>query len=266
MKKLALCLVTVAVIGACSGSDDPGTAEPTPAPGPGVPNPAVQGVWTFRSGHGPSGPVEPAAGGDITLEVDGDEIRGSAGCNTFGGGVVIDGDTFDPGGLAVSEIGCPEPLVEPENRYLEALEAVETSAVTGKTLTLTGPDAELVFRRVPPVDPEPLTGTEWMLESLVEGPALEATVSSAKPATLLLNEDKSFEGTTGCRPFTGTWEVSGDVVDVTQLLLEGGCTGALRQDTHVATVLGGAFRVEIEGDELTLTAEAGGLALVYRKR
>lgn len=265
MKKLALCLVAVA-FAACSGSGDPEPGEQTQAPGPGVPNPAVQGVWSFEEGHAPSGPIEPAPGGDITLEVDGDEIRGSAGCNTFGAGVVIDGDEFDPGGLAVTEIGCPKPLVEPETRYLEALEVVDTSEVAGKTLTLTGPDAELTFRKVPPVDPEPLTGTEWMLESLVEGPALDSTVSSARPATLLLNDDKSFEGTTGCRPFTGTWEISGDVVDVTQLLLEGGCPRGLKQDAHVATVLGGAFRVEVDGDELTLTAEAGGLALVYRKR
>lgn len=262
MKKLALCLIAVALV-SCSESATPdrGTARDA---GPLVLNPRVQGVWILEEGDGPSGAVEPVPGNDITLEVDGDAVRGSAGCNTYGGGVVIDGDSFDTGGLAVTEIGCPGNLVGPETRYLEALEAVETAAVEGKTLTLTGPDTELVFRRVPPVDPEPLTGTVWVLEGLVEGPALGSPASTATPARLLLKDDKTFEGTTGCRSFTGAWTVSGDVVEVTQLVFEGGCDRARAQDVHVGSVLGSGFRALVDGRELTLTAESGGLALVYR--
>lgn len=262
MKKLALCLVAVA-LAACADSAAP-DAEPDRDTGPRAPNPRVQGVWILEEGEGPSGAVEPVPGNDITLEVDGVEVRGSAGCNTYGGGVVIDGDGFDPGGLVLTEIGCRAAIVEPETRYVEALEAVETAAVDGNTLTLTGPGTELVFRRVPPVDPEPLTGTVWVLAGLVEGPALQSPVSSAAPARLLLKDDKTFEGTTGCRSFTGVWTISGDVVEVTQLVLRGGCERARAQDVHVSAVLGNGFRAEVDGGELTLTAESGGLALVYR--
>jgi heat shock protein HslJ len=263
MKNLALCLVAVA-LAACTDSAAPG---PDPGGGgPVVPNPRVHGVWILEEGEGPSGPVEPVAGNDITLEVDGAEVRGSAGCNTYGGGVVIDSDLFDVGSLVVTEIGCPDDVVEPETRYVEALEAVENAAVEGPILTLDGPDAELEFRRVPPVDPEPRTETAWVLEGLVEGRALEAPVSAAEPARLLLKDDETFEGTTGCRSFTGEWTISGDVVEVTRLVLEGGCDRARAQDVHVAAVLGAGFRAEVDGDELTLTAESGGLALVYRAR
>ncbi len=264
MKKLAVLLVAVA-LGACSDSAPPDPGRERTRDGA-VADVDVQGVWVLREGRGPSGPIEPVAGNDITLEVEGDDVRGSAGCNTYGGGVAIDGDSFDTGGLAVTEIGCPDDLVEPETRYVEALEAVDTAVVDGETLTLTGPETELVFRRVPPVDPEPLTGTVWMLESLVEGPALEATASSAAPARLLLKDDRTFEGTTGCRSFTGTWAISGDVVDVTQLVFDAACDRGRAQDAHVATVLGAGFRAEVEGDELTLNAARGGFALVYRAR
>jgi heat shock protein HslJ len=266
MKRLGLCLVVALLAVACGGSSTPdgGGADPTPSPsGPPV---RAQGVWRLESGHSASGPIEPAPRAGITLEVDGDEVRGSAGCNTYGGTVVIDGSSFDAGGFAVTEIGCPGPLVEPETRYLEALEAVDTAARKGKTLTLTGPGTELVFRVVPPVDTEPLTGTVWILESLVEGPTLSSTVASAAPARLLLHDDKTFEGTTGCRLFSGNWSVSGDVVGVTQLVFEGDCERVPEQDAHVAAVLGTGFRAEVDGDRLTLTAEKGGFGLVYRAR
>lgn len=265
MRKLALCLLAAALAAACAESTDP-EPRPDPNPAPPVANIDVQGVWILRSGRGPSGAIEPAAEADITLEIEDDKVRGSAGCNTYGGSVVIDGSSFDAGGFAVTEIGCPAPLAEPESRYLEAIDAIDTAAVERKTLTLTGPGTELVFRRVPPVDTEPLTGTRWTLESLVEGPALSSTVSSAARATLVLEDDHTFEGTTGCRSFTGAWAVSGDVVDVTQLVFEGGCERARAQDVHVAAVLGTGFRAEVDGDRLTLTAEKGGFALVYRAR
>lgn len=265
MKKLLACLALVAVVAAC-GDDAAPEPEPRPDDGPAVADVDVQGVWVLREGRSPSGVIEPAPGAGITLLIEDDGARGSGGCNTYGGGVSVDGNTIETGGFAVTEIGCPDDVAEPEARYLEAMEDVDTVSVQGKTMTLTGPDAELVFRRVPPLDPEPLTGTTWILESLVEGPTAGSAVSSAKPARLLLKDDKTFEGTTGCRSFTGAWTVSGDVVDVTQLVFEGSCDRGQDQDAHVAAVLGTAFRAEVDGKQLTLIAEKGDFALVYRAR
>lgn len=266
MKKLVVCLAAAVLLGACADSGGDGEPAASASPGPGVADVEVQGLWILRQGHGPSGAIEPVEGSDITLQVEADGVRGSGGCNTYGGGYSIDGDSFETGGLAVTEIGCPEPVVEPESRYIEALESVDTAALDGKTLTLTGPDTELVFRRVPAIDPAPLTGTSWVLESLVSGDTASSAVSSAKPAHLLLKDDKTFKGTTGCRSFTGTWTISGDVVDVTQLVFDGGCDTARDQDSHVAGILGTGFRADVEGDQLILTAERGGSGLVYRAR
>jgi heat shock protein HslJ len=266
MKKLAVCLAVVVLLGACADSGNEAEPSASAPPGPGVADVEPQGLWVLREGHGPSGEIEPVEGSDITLQIADDGVRGSGGCNTYGGGLAIEGDAFTTGGLAVTEIGCPEPVAEPETRYVEALEAVDTAALDGKTLTLTGPDTELVFRRVPAIDPAPLTGTGWVLESLVSGDTASSTASSAAPAYLLLKDDKTFKGTTGCRSFTGTWTISGDVVDVTQLVFEGSCDRARDQDSHVAGILGTGFRAEVEGDQLILTAERGGSAIVYRAR
>ncbi|HYP23437.1 MAG TPA: META domain-containing protein, partial [Actinomycetota bacterium] len=86
------------------------------------------------------------------------------------------------------------------------------------------------------------------------------------PARLILKDGGTFEGTTGCRSFTGGWAVAGDVVEVTTMVFEGDCKTAAEQDSHVASVLGGGFRAERKADRLTLTSEKLDLGLVYRSR
>lgn len=259
---LALTAVLFVACGGSATQDADGDAAPRPLP------PAVDanGVWRLRSGQAPSGPVDIPPGTTITMELDGDEIRGNAGCNSYGGAFSIEGEAFETGGLALTEIGCPPDVAKAEERFVEAIGAADAIARRGKTLTLTGPDTELVFRLVPPIDPKPLTGTVWVLDGLLQRDLASSTMSSAKPARLLLKDDGTFEGTTGCRSFTGTWSVSGDVVSVGQMVFEGECKSAPEQDVHVASVIGTGFRAEREGDRLTLIAEKGDLGLVYRSR
>lgn len=259
MRKLAGGLVVLALVAACDGSGAPDGAPPGPAVD-------AVGVWAFESGHGPSGEIEPVVGNDITLEIAESKISGSAGCNSYGGGLSIDGSEFDAGGLAVSEIACEPRVAEAEERYLDAIGAADTIAVETKTLTLSGPDTELTFSKVPPIDTSPLTGTTWILESLVQGDTVSSTVSGAKPAHLLLSEDKTFEGTTGCRSFSGGWSTSGDLVTVTQLVFRGTCKKAAEQDAHVAAVIGTGFRAEVDGGKLYLTSDKDDFGLVYRSR
>lgn len=262
-RRFAALVCAAAILFACGDSATPDGGD-DPPPGPAV---DVGGLWVLRSGHSSSGEIAIARGVRITMEINGDQMRGSAGCNSYGGGVSVEGDSFDAGGLALTEIGCPQEIAENETLFVEAMGEVDTVEREGRSLTLTGPESELAFRLVPPVDPKPLTGTEWILDSLVQGPGASGSVSSARPARLFLEDDGTFEGTTGCRTFTGTWEVLGDVVTVNSMVFEGACPKAgADQNAHVSAVLGTGFRAERDGDLLTLTAEKGDLGLVYRAR
>ncbi|HEX2195598.1 MAG TPA: META domain-containing protein [Actinomycetota bacterium] len=257
MRRLGSTLLVALLAVACGGSGG--------SDGPGVSDVDASGVWRLESGRSASGEIETAQEWRITFEVEDDAARGSAGCNSYGGGVSIDGDSFDAGSFAVSEIGCPAPVAEAEARFLEAMDAADTIAVEDDTLTLTGPGTELVFRRVPPARTKSLTKTTWILDSLVDGPGSSSTVSSARPARLRFGGQGTFEGSTGCRSFSGSWTAPGDVLTATGITFEGTCKGAVRrQDSHVIAVLGAGFRARVEGDRLTLTAARGSFGLVYR--
>ena len=265
MRKLLAVAFTAALLVACGESATPDRDGDSPPP-PSGPNVDAKGLWTFESGHSPSGEIEVPDSTRITMEVLADQIRGSAGCNSYGGGYAIEGDGFEAGGLALTEIACPADVAQAEDRFVEAIGEADTIARERRRLTLTGPGTELVFRLVPRIDPKPLTGTTWILDTLVDGELASSTLASAEPARLRLNEDGTFEGSTGCRSFSGGWEISGDIVTVTQMVFEGDCRSAPEQDAHVASVLGTGFRAERDEDRLTLTSAQDDLGLVYRSR
>ena len=118
-----------------------------------------------------------------------------------------------------------------------------------------GPGVELTFDRLPPVPVAALIGTDWALESLISGDAVSSV--AGEPATLRLEADGTFNGSTGCRTFKGRWVEANGGITPTDLGMEGECPPELaEQDRHVVGVLEG-FRVSIDGDALTLTGERG---------
>jgi heat shock protein HslJ len=84
-------------------------------------------------------------GSEITLQVDGDRIAGQAACNRYSGALRegdAPGDATLTGPLAVTRMMCPPPLMESEQRYLQALQGlVKHSFLAGK-LALTWTDGE----------------------------------------------------------------------------------------------------------------------------
>jgi heat shock protein HslJ len=91
---------------------------------------------------------------DITLAFDGDRISGGSGCNRYSGGVAA-GEA--PGTLSVDQplastrMACPDPLMEAEQRYLQALASVRTFSFVAGKLVLTWSDGDaggsLLFAR-----------------------------------------------------------------------------------------------------------------------
>jgi len=254
MKKAFLLIAgLVLVLAACAQAADSGSDSGS------VSATSPDGNWILVSG------IAIVDGGPITLSFSGEEIGGRAACNTYGGTATITGDAIEISGgdFFMTEMGCQADIQASEGAYVAALFEVSDWSVQDSQLTLTGQGVSLVFDPVADVPTAAIVGTNWVLESLVSG---EAVSSVSGDPTLLLSEDGTVAGTTGCRELSGTWVVGGGEIFFPDFSASGDCTDELRaQDGLIVTVLGDGFVAEVVGDRLEV-ADASGEGLVYRSR
>jgi heat shock protein HslJ len=220
-------------------------------------------TWELTEGVVDGDSVPIVDGYPITLSLTDDGAGGTAACNGYGGMYQLAGAQITFTELIWTEMACvAEGVMESEQMYLEGLLLVGTFSMTEDSLTLSGEQVQLDFTALPPVPTAELTGTVWVLESLLDGET--ASSVNGDRATLELFTDGSMLGSTGCRTLDGQYSVSGADVAMTEMTAHGECPAELEtQDGHVVTVLGDGFRAVVDGQLLTLTS-SGDLGLVYR--
>jgi heat shock protein HslJ len=234
--------------------------------------PAVQsdvaldgGTWVLTDGTVDGRTIDVPQGSRITLtrEEQG-RVGGSSACNGYGATVDIDGErvsfSITGGGL----MGCADEVMAAERHYLEALPRTTTATRQDARLSLSGPDVALTFELSGPVAIDDITGIEWELDSLIEGGA--STAPKGEPATLLLREDGTVIGSTGCRELHGRYDTFGDQINFPEFGADGDCPGELQeQDNHIIGVLGDGFGAQLDGQLLHLTSD-GDIGLIYTVR
>jgi heat shock protein HslJ len=250
MARAAL-LLTVLLLAGCAA-----------ASGGGSPSVDVAGDWELVSGTASGQPLPQPDAGRATLAFDAGEAGGQSFCNRYFSSYTLDGDSIRFDGIGGTEMGCEPEIMAAESAYVAALGAVTRIARDGDDLVLTGDDVELRFTVVPPVPTSELVGTDWVLESLIDG---ETASSVLGGSTLRLDEDGTFTATTACTTMSGRWQPTGDRVTFPE------ATGTSRdcapeaaaQEEHESAVLGSGFSVSVEEDRLTALADDG-RGLVYR--
>ena len=202
-------------------------------------------------------------GWPITLTFSEGNLGGTAACNGYGSNYSLDGNQIFLDGIGQNEMGCGDEIRESEQTYLAALADVNEINLVGDELALGGPSTELIFRRNAAVATDELVGTLWLLESYV----FDGTTTSVAgdPATLVVSSDGTFSGSTGCRGFSGRYQIFGNSVQFNEFGADGTtCPDSLwRQDGQVFGVLGDGFTIEIADGRLTATS-SGNEQLHYR--
>ncbi len=113
--------------------------------------PPLAGTWQLIEGVGPDGEVALVDGYPVTLEIDGEEWRGTAACNTYGATATVHGDQVEIDELFATEMACPEDdVMSSEAAYLAALGEVDEVDVDDaeaeeRELHLRGPATQLTF-------------------------------------------------------------------------------------------------------------------------
>lgn len=225
----------------------------------------LDGAWVLTSATVDGTDLDLDVPRPVTLTVDGTKATGQSACNMYFADLTIDGATVTFGTIGGTEMACEEPLMSLEGAYWSALARITGWSRIGETLVLTGDGVRFEFGSAPVEEPAALVGTTWTLESLLE----DATASSviARPATLVLHEDGTVTGSTGCRTFRGTWTQQGDRLVFGPLATTKiACKGAAgAQDAHVLKVLHGSVPFNLDGRALTLVS-SNGLGLDFRAR
>ena len=249
MRRLIIPSLLVLAMSACDGNAESSVSPPTDTP---------DGDWVMIEG------MDTVPGFPITLSIDGAAASGRAACNSYFGTVSVAGTTVSFAEMGQTLMGCEPAVQEAETTFLTALMTVDGFTRNGDRLTLFGPGVDLRFDQVVPTPTSDLVGTDWVLDTLIEGNA--ASSVSGDPATLLLQSDGTLTASTGCRTLTGRWIDNAGVIVVPELSADGQCSDELsKQDSLVVTVIGDEFRAEVNGDTLTLTS-MGGDGLGYRAR
>jgi heat shock protein HslJ len=253
----AVLLVSCAYVGSGNGSGDgngsgngTGSGQASPSANPSE-RATPAGTWILTRGTTASGDISLSPGHPITLTIDAEKVGGHAACNIYGGTVAIDGDAIQLSAMSMTEMAClDETAMNAEAAYMSALDAVTAWARNGDQLILSGDGVELTFGLQPPVPDAEIVGTAWLLDTLIQGDAATTVLGEA---TLVFAADGTFIGSTGCRELTGSYEISGDAIDFSDVTPTGDCTHELRgQDGLVLDVLDGGVKASVDGSTLTL--------------
>jgi heat shock protein HslJ len=245
-----LTVMALVAVGCSSPGTAPTPSSPTPAPGP----IDATGDWRLVDGRIDGAPIPLVEGTDVTMTVDGSAISGRSACNQYGGQLELVDGTLRFGAMSMTEMACEEPVMALEAAYIAALSHVRSAVRDGTRLTLAGEGVALEFERLAPPPTAAIVGTVWVLDSLISGDAVSSV--AGEPATLRLDADGTFAGSTGCRGFGGRWtEANGEILFADFAMDMRGCPTELTgQDDHVVSVLGDGFRATVDGQRLTLTS------------
>ncbi|QFP77385.1 META domain-containing protein [Deinococcus sp. AJ005] len=166
--------------------------------------PATDGNWTLTALTDAQGTTAPTGTDIPTLTVQGEQISGSAGCNTFTTSGALTGQTFRFGPLATTRKLCAPEQNALETRVLNVLGQARVYARIGDTLLLTSGTSKAVFKMVG------RTGgavEQNKTQNGLQGNWTLTGAQSEEPLTVMFGADGRVNGNTGCNLFMGDYRV-----------------------------------------------------------
>ncbi|MBK8027580.1 MAG: META domain-containing protein [Chloroflexi bacterium] len=191
-------------------------------------------------------------GGDSTVTLifgtDG-SIGGNGGCNVYGGGYTVDGDSLTFTNVFSTMMFC-DPTSQQETTYLAALNEASAYTFDGDRLVIVYDEGlQLVFAPMTMLD-----GTSWQLASIDGAAQVEGTT-----VTLSFDADRA-SGFSGCNNFNAGFVIDGQsltfdtVASTRRACLD---EAASQQEQALFEALQGATEAVIEDRQLTIRYDDG---------
>jgi heat shock protein HslJ len=198
----------------------------------------------------------------LVFNADG-SLGASAGCNSIGGTYrVVDGVLdVEPG--AMTEMGCDEARHAQDAWLIEFLASDPRIVLSGNDLGLSSGTTAIRLLDREVAEPDlPLAGTQWVVDSIIEGEAVSSVPDGAR-ATLRIAEDGSAVIQTGCNEGGGRVVLDGAQIRFTDLVsTDMACVdGRADLERAVMAVLNAESATwTIDAGRLTITAGGAGLS------
>lgn len=253
MRHLWLILPLLLVAAGCGGRTPAGSAPPADL---------LRGL-TFVGGDltVAGQPHELVADTEVSVQfTDDDRLIARAGCNMMQAPVDTgDGKLTVENGLAMTEMGCDKPRHEQDKLIAGLLGDTPTWQLDGSTLTITAGEKKLTLTEESVVKPDqPLDGTTWTLDTMVDGQVAQSVPTSVPPVTAVF-DGKNVQVDTHCNGVGGTYTVDGDTITIELGLstLMACAEDIMLVEGTVQEVLADTVTYRIEADQLTLATPSG---------
>jgi heat shock protein HslJ len=207
----------------------------------------------------------PLNGVMLWLSFEGGQLNASAGCNGMSGAYLIrEGRLVLEEGLASTQLPCAG---HPEDWFADFLQSKPALRVDGDQLALSAEGVTLTFVDRKVADPDrPLVGTQWTVDSYIDGDAVSAgSMGPDRAATLVFDRDGGVHVDTTCNQGHGEYTIRGDTIMLSELgYTEAGCENGLAViEAKVQAIMKkGTLHFEIEARRLTLMHGEVGLSAV----
>lgn len=219
--------------------------------------------WVLES-FGPIG-AESALLPDTDIDIrfgEDNQVTGSAGCNRYFGGYEVKGKELSiPGPLGTTRMACPDPIMDQEGKYLQALQKVAQFEIDQKRLKLFYDDGQGVLnytlKKAAPA--KALLDREWVLESYGEPGNLQTVSEDAEITIEFKSDEPRFGGSAGCNRYFGGYEMEDDELSTTGPIgsTEMWCEGKMEQEDQYLQALQKVSMFIIEENRLQLFYDDG---------
>lgn len=192
------------------------------------------------------------------------QVSGDGSCNRFFGPYeATGGGELRFGELGTSMRACLEAVMDQEQAFLEALDAVDSYSIAGDVLELrSGSEVMVLFEAIP----TSLANSEWRLTALDNGHQAVVGVVDGTEITATFTEDGTLAGSSGCNSYRATWEAGEGTISIgpamgTKKLCPG--EGVMDQEARYLEVLGLVTTFRMDATRLELFDDDGATQLQY---
>jgi heat shock protein HslJ len=187
-------------------------------------------------------------------------VGGSSGCNSYSAQYQVDEDKITIGPAASTLMACPEPVMQFETAYMQALGSAASYKLDGGSLILLDENGEaaLVFEALEEVS---LEGTSWEVISYNNGRGGVVSVINGTGLTAEFGEDGQLRGSAGCNDYNASYQIDGKAISIGPAAsTRKFCAepdGVMDQEAEYLAALETAARYEIENDLMDMYTEDG---------